>query len=1291
MATNVISVGPIKQSLLRMKARQAFAPIIRQEIRAYGEPVQESQVEKANGLGATFAHPRLAEALGMCPNCAHPMVINQDKVLYCNACGFNKADGAATTTEGVSTETDLNYKGIEGSRRRRPRLRTTPGKLTDASTSAMTGVRITVKAAFTEMAAKTEKIIRERMVKVEKVAADDLTNDVMRELKPYFDQLPKDINLHLQEAAMAGVQLALQDIQSVMSIDITAGPTALTPPAGATVATPTVAVPPLSTTAAMAIDHTIIGQSNEAARVWSNNRAAEMVGMRWENGVLVPNSNAKWQITDTTRNMLRDIFEDVFAQEVSPMNEIIDRVQSSGAFSDARAAMIAKTEVSRAQTQGVFAAWMKTGLVQSYNFLVSGVNPCERCLSIAAGTSEWGKPPFKFTDGPLPIDDTHPNCMCDIVAAELIDPMDALMSDATEKVAKGDVEGHEFHGNRYTGGGGIGRPMGTSASVSDILENKGNYWIQSDGSAIRISNTHAESVQHLMTEGTNATRLGSRARVVAQVASKNQLVRLSVTNHSIDVQTFTTLTDPQKITLRQINFKARVDRSMNFETPTTAGVGWDSILKLSKGESGWIGVDLDGTLAVHEAGDNVDEIGAPIPAMVDRVIEWLKEGKDVRIFTARVSDDPEGIQEGLISEWCMLQFGEYLPITCVKDRYMIELWDDRARHVERNTGIEKVKKPVCPHCGSSDYALMPTDFETAKCNDCGRNWDHGIIAGINNPSEKIEKVLERALLTVLAELRKEEVADVPGIQYTDAPGVIADSKEFSGIGYRYETKEAGTEQDVAFYSRSREYAEEHAKDHDGQPSDVEAVEIEFANAMVVRLSQREFSDPIAEHKYIVQARIDGNDGVIFRTGNEEFYVTLEPRIVKGGAGSGNYGHGGIEGHQGGSSSEGGASQLTWGKRDRDSGEYTIRYKDRNYTVYRDPESSTWRSAELVNAGGGSPVDFLGFSKQEVEERIKSGKYAHTLDTYLTSKKVLKGGEGSGNFGHAGVPGEVGGSAPMSRTGGGIGASYNEDTKTWTNEHGEPLPEHMKSTYIPPGWKNVRYNDDPNGALKAVGEDSKGRMQAVYDRQFVKDNADAKFARIQELDQNYDKAQQQVKRDILAGTNKEEASCLHLVMTTGVRPGSDAETGGDVKAYGATTLQGKHVVGKSVETVRLKFIGKKGVKIDIPVTDAAVAKDLLKRKAAAGANGRLFATDGSKLRAYTHTVAGEGFKTKDFRTLLGTRTAMAEIEKMPVPKTLKAYKASVLSVGKAVSAKLGNTPAVALSSYVNPVVFSGWRL
>jgi len=47
-------------------------------------------------------------------------------------------------------------------------------------------------------------------------------------------------------------------------------------------------------------------------------------------------------------------------------------------------------------------------------------------------------------------------------------------------------------------------------------------------------------------------------------------------------------------------------------------------------------------------------------------------------------------------------------------------------------------KPTCPHCGSDDYGLMPTDFETAKCNGCGKNWNHGIVDGINNPKSARE-------------------------------------------------------------------------------------------------------------------------------------------------------------------------------------------------------------------------------------------------------------------------------------------------------------------------------------------------------------------------------------------------------------------------------------------------------------------------------------------------------------------------------------------------------------------------
>jgi len=53
--------------------------------------------------------------------------------------------------------------------------------------------------------------------------------------------------------------------------------------------------------------------------------------------------------------------------------------------------------------------------------------------------------------------------------------------------------------------------------------------------------------------------------------------------------------------------------------------------------SGWIGVDFDCTLAEYH-GWNGGELGPPIPAMVERVKAWLAEGREVRIFTARVAE-----------------------------------------------------------------------------------------------------------------------------------------------------------------------------------------------------------------------------------------------------------------------------------------------------------------------------------------------------------------------------------------------------------------------------------------------------------------------------------------------------------------------------------------------------------------------------------------------------------------------------------------------------------------------------
>ena len=109
--------------------------------------------------------------------------------------------------------------------------------------------------------------------------------------------------------------------------------------------------------------------------------------------------------------------------------------------------------------------------------------------------------------------------------------------------------------------------------------------------------------------------------------------------------------------------------------------------------SGWIGVDLDGTLAHYDKWRGIDHIGKPIGPMLDRVINWLTAGVEVRIFTARMHGHGVeliggGTADALtpIQEWCKEHIGQVIPVTNVKDFAMVELWDDRAIQVHMNTG-----------------------------------------------------------------------------------------------------------------------------------------------------------------------------------------------------------------------------------------------------------------------------------------------------------------------------------------------------------------------------------------------------------------------------------------------------------------------------------------------------------------------------------------------------------------------------------------------------------------------------
>lgn len=110
----------------------------------------------------------------------------------------------------------------------------------------------------------------------------------------------------------------------------------------------------------------------------------------------------------------------------------------------------------------------------------------------------------------------------------------------------------------------------------------------------------------------------------------------------------------------------------------------------------WIGVDLDGTLAEYISSKN-KSIGDPIEPMMQRVKQWIDDGKEVRIFTARASD---GDQIKAVAKWLSNQGIGDLAITNVKDFDMIELWDDKAIRVKRNTGYP------CSGCSKQENSSL---------------------------------------------------------------------------------------------------------------------------------------------------------------------------------------------------------------------------------------------------------------------------------------------------------------------------------------------------------------------------------------------------------------------------------------------------------------------------------------------------------------------------------------------------------------------------------------------------------
>jgi hypothetical protein len=168
----------------------------------------------------------------------------------------------------------------------------------------------------------------------------------------------------------------------------------------------------------------LIASANTIAEDYARERAAELVGMKRDvEGNLIENPDARWAISDTTRERIREIIADAFTAE-TPLSEVAteiqealaDETEGNGIFSMARAELIAQTEVSNSQIHGNVEVWRQSGVVKRVKWLTSqdeGV--CSTCEENSDVEVEFLKP---FPSGDL-FPGAHPRCRCSIVVTQV--------------------------------------------------------------------------------------------------------------------------------------------------------------------------------------------------------------------------------------------------------------------------------------------------------------------------------------------------------------------------------------------------------------------------------------------------------------------------------------------------------------------------------------------------------------------------------------------------------------------------------------------------------------------------------------------------------------------------------------------------------------------------------------------------------------------------------------------------------------------------------------------------------
>ena len=258
---------------------------------------------------------------------------------------------------------------------------------------------------------------------------------------------------------------------------------------------------------------------------------------------------------------------------------------------------------------------------------------------------------------------------------------------------------------------------------------------------------------------------------------------------------------------------------------------------------------------------------------------------------------------------------------------------------------------------------------------------------------------------------------------------------------------------------------------------------------------------------------------------------------------------------------------------------------------------------------------------------------------------------------------------------------------------------VASLAVPPAWTDVQISVSEKSKVQATGYDANGRKQYIYSKAHTAKAEAAKFDRITSFADKLPKLRRQVQKDLKRwrfDKRKVAAAAVSLMDQEYFRVGNHSYARSN-KTYGLTTLRSKHLTVKGGKAI-FDFVGKSGQEHHKVVSDQQIARIVKKLDDMPGyelfryydKKGKLHNLTSTDVNEYIKDVMGDDYSAKDFRTWGGTLLAAVELARETRPDTKTARKKAMTDCVKRVAKKLGNTPAIAKSSYIDPRVFKAYE-